>query len=143
MGLFAIQNCGDIGDRARRSDEAGRERIAGSHRVGFRLAVLVEVDGDIGPAIGGIERRHHAGFHFRQHTGPACRQIGFAVAALAHPLHACANVRHAHGLSTVLDGLFLRERRCAFRTGENGEQGDQTCSDMPRERFRNVAGVRG
>src|SRR5581483_758126 len=60
--LFAVENGRDVGDGARRRNEAGRQRITGYK---FWRGFGWNRNGDIGPTVGCIQRRNDAGMDLR------------------------------------------------------------------------------
>ena len=88
------------------TNPAGSALPAGDFRCGFGW----NSDGDIGAAIGRVQRRHHAGFDLRRGLGAA----GFEISCAAGSSHAGLNDRPADRHPAVfprgLDAERLRRR---------------------------------
>ena len=103
IGLLAVQDRSDIGDRSRGSGKSGGQRAAGRN---FRRGLGWNGDGDIGPAIGGVQRRHYTGADCRRSLGTAC----FDVSRPAGGSHAGLNDRPADRHPAVFAGGLEAQR---------------------------------
>jgi hypothetical protein len=113
--LFAVEDGGDVGDGARRRDEGGRcgGRVDDGRG---RRRLLRHRRRDVGAAVGGIQRRDHAGANL----GGGLLAAGLDAAAAA--AHAGLDDRPADRVAAVLDGRFLGQRQPRSCAPEGSQQ---------------------
>src|SRR5690349_24358900 len=114
VGLFAVEDRGDVTDCTWWRDESTRQRVC---LLGHFLAWALfcrRRHRHVGAAIGGIKRRDHAFTHLRRGLGPA----GFTALAAA-AAHAGLDEGPTDRGPTILDRLFLGQGEDRLTAGQS------------------------